>query len=342
MTPTAIMGVLLMLGIVALPVGISILVQSNALYEKTIKYGGSGNSDIDCSSGTCTATFSITKDIDDDLYLYYELTNYFQNNIKYVASIPWDQLTGDVSQTESELETICTSSATTNGTASDGTDILLNPCGLVAKSFFTDKYSMDTSASTVNGATPSAVTLDETDLVWTSSELFAQPDGFEYAEVDSCSDTCASVFLNTDCSCYTDSANSKYYLYYYPSDDKTTYLWEMYPGHISPIDGVKDEHFKVWMNVAALPDFRKPYATISGPFKDGDVVSIDIESVYDVKGTKSLVLTERYSLGLPNTGVGVTYIVSGSCCLAFAILFLIKEKLFPRPLGSPAELNWKS
>ena len=326
------------MGIVALPVGISILIQSNALYEKAIKYGGSGNSDIDCSSGACTATFSITKDIDNDLYLYYELTNYYQNNIKYVSSIPWEQLTGDITQTESDLEPICTEAATMDGTN------LLNPCGLVAKSFFTDTYSMDTSASKVNGATPSTVTLDESNLVWTSDELFVQPDGFKFEKVDSCAIGCQASGMEAGCGCYMDPSTSNIYLYSYPNTNTTTYLYEMYPDQISPIEGVTDEHFKVWMNVAALPDFRKPYASIPGPFKNGDTVAIDIVSVYDTNwdGTKSLVLTEKYSLGLPNSGVGITYIVSSCFCLAVAISFLVKEKLFPRALGSPTALNWKT
>jgi LEM3 (ligand-effect modulator 3) family / CDC50 family len=41
------------------------------------------------------------------------------------------------------------------------------------------------------------------------------------------------------------------------------YLHESFPEVISPLDGVKDEHFIVWMRVAGLRQFRKPYGRVS-------------------------------------------------------------------------------
>jgi hypothetical protein len=35
--------------------------------------------------------------------------------------------------------------------------------------------------------------------------------------------------------------------YWYPSDDTIQYLYESYPDNISPIQGVENEHFMVWM-----------------------------------------------------------------------------------------------
>ena len=64
LTPSVIVMLLGVLGVVALPIGITIFVQSNDLYSQTVKYGGSGDSDIDCSSHFCTASFSIDKDMD--------------------------------------------------------------------------------------------------------------------------------------------------------------------------------------------------------------------------------------------------------------------------------------
>jgi hypothetical protein len=323
------------LGVIALPVGIAVLYESNSLFESTVRYGGNGTPDVDCTSGTCQATFNINKDIDGTLYLYYELTNFYQNNIKYQKSIPWTQLTGEY-VAEADLETTCSPLVLNNS-------LLLNPCGLVAQSFFTDIYALNTAGSTINGATPSSTALDETDLIFTEESLFVQPTGFVYAEVDSCSDSCSSVGLTT-CTCYTDAAAGKYYLYYYPNDDTTAYLHEMYPDHISPIDGVTDEHFKVWMSISALPTFRKLYGKLEGPFKSGDKVVVDVRSLYDVESfhsTKSLVLTETYSLGLKNAGLGVTYIVCGAISLLMSVAFLLKQQISPRPLGSPAELKWR-
>lgn len=332
LTPSVIVLLLATLGVIALPVGIAVLYESNSLFESTVQYGGSGTSDVDCTSGICQATFNIDKDIDDTLYLYYELTNFYQNNIKYQKSIPWTQLTGEYVP-EADLETTCSPLVLNNS-------LLLNPCGLVAQSFFTDTYALNTAGSQINGATPSSTALDETDLIFTEESLFVQPDGFDYKQVDACSDDCT---IATTCKCYEPNDGKKYH-YYYPNDDTTAYLYEMYPKHISPLDGVTDEHFKVWMSISALPTFRKLYGKLEGPFKSGDKVVVDVKSLYDVKSfhsTKSLVLTETYSLGLKNAGLGVTYIVCGAISLLMAVVFLLKQQISPRPLGSPAELKWR-
>jgi LEM3 (ligand-effect modulator 3) family / CDC50 family len=48
------------------------------------------------------------------------------------------------------------------------------------------------------------------------------------------------------------------------------YLHESFPEVISPLDGVKNEHFVVWMRVAGLRQFRKPYGRVSSVCKYTD------------------------------------------------------------------------
>lgn len=217
--------------------------------------------------------------------------------------------------------------------------LLYNPCGLIANSFFTDMFTLKSSVST-----PSTVSLDESDIAWKSDDdKFAQPDGFKYATINSVNVNCSNVNLPDDCKYYKDPSTNQQYLFYYPDDDSTQYLYESYPDQISPIDGVTDQHFKVWMRPAALPKFRKLYGKISGNFNKGDQLVFTVDANFEVgsfDGTKSLVLATIGEFGGRNPFLGVAYIVVGSISLLFGALFAVKQLISPRPIASPELLNW--
>jgi hypothetical protein len=216
---------------------------------------------------------------------------------------------------------------------------LYNPCGLIANSFFNDVITLNSGAST-----PSTVTIDEADIAWSSDkDKFKQPKGFESVVVNSPSVTCSSVDMHESCQYYQDPKTGTQYLYSYPDDDSTQYLYETYPGIISPITGVTDEHFMVWMKPAALPTFRKLYGKIHSDFGKGDQLIFQVKANFEVgsfDGTKSLVLSTVGELGGKNPYLGVAYIVVGSVALLFGSLFAMKQLISPRPIADPALLNF--
>lgn len=123
---------------------------------------------------------------------------------------------------------------------------------------------------TLNSTTSSvsALTLDESGIAWSSDEdKFKQPKGFRSKEVTSFTGTCEENGMPNNCKQYTDPKTGTNYLYYYPDDSTVQYLHETYPDQISPITGITDEHFKVWMRPAALPRFRKLYGECSCPMR---------------------------------------------------------------------------
>lgn len=194
-------------------------------------------------------------------------------------------------------------------------------------------------------STPSGLTLDDSDIHWPSdSDKFKQPDGFQYKKVNSATSDCTGNGLPSGCSYYRDSTSGQQYLYYYPDNNSTQYLYETYPGLISPIDGVTDQHFQVWMRTSPLPHFRKLYGKIDSDFKKGDVLKFNITTNYEVSsfdGSKSIVISTLGEFGGKNPNLGIAYIVVGIISLIFALLFSAKQLLAPRPVADPALLNWE-
>ena len=81
------------------------------------------------------------------------------------------------------------------------------------------------------------------------------------------------------------------------------------------------------MRTAGLPNFRKLYGRImeSGTLKKG-TYTIRIVNQYDVssfEGQKSFVLSTTNALGGKNYFLAICYIVVGSLCLVFAVIFCI-------------------
>ena len=88
-----------------------------------------------------------------------------------------------------------------------------------------------------------------------------------------------------------------------------------------------DPHFIVWMRTAGLPNFRKLWGQISDTtLKAGETYTVEVDNNYPVNtfsGQKSLVFSTTNMFGGKNYFLAVCYIVVGSLCLVFAIIFFI-------------------
>ena len=86
----------------------------------------------DANKLNCTVNINIDEDMSAPIYMYYELTNYYQNHRRYVKSRSDAQLRGKSGGIDecAPLET-------------DEAGTTLYPCGLVANSFFIGEYFVD-------------------------------------------------------------------------------------------------------------------------------------------------------------------------------------------------------
>lgn len=190
---------------------------------------------------------------------------------------------------------------------------------------------------------PGAV-LDETEISYASerSQKFLQTKGFQSKQV-SVGATCASAGLPVGCKSYTDPKSGLAHLFYYPNDATVQYLYETYPKQISPLVGILDEHFIVWMRTQSLPKFRKLYGRISENFSKNDVITFQVEANFEVRSfnaNKAIIITNNAQFGAKNGALGIAYVVVGSLSLFLGMAFCLKQVFVPRQLGNPKKLGW--
>lgn len=194
------------------------------------------------------------------------------------------------------------------------------------KKLASDIFNIDETQTTVKN-----ITLDETGISLHTDRVtvYNQVGGFEQAVVANSTVSCEAVGLPSDCKYYYDTSTDTHYRFYYPNDDTTQYLYETYPTHISPITGVMDEHFIVWMKVPLMPTFRKLYGKIHTNFNTGDQLVVNVTANYVVEafdGKKSLIISTLGNYGGKNIFSGTAYYTVGSIALIFGVCLFIKEK----------------
>lgn len=117
--------------------------------EYRVQYDGDGSDVTQCQltaadvTKTCTVTVSVDQDMKQPVYVYYELQNFYQNHRRYVKSRSDQQLSGTVYSDASQLVD-CDPLRTRDV---NGTEKVLDPCGLIANSFFNGERNAAESCS---------------------------------------------------------------------------------------------------------------------------------------------------------------------------------------------------
>ncbi|CAO3686503.1 unnamed protein product [Umbelopsis ramanniana] len=257
----------------------------------------------------CNIAFNIPMPLHAPVYLYYRLTNFYQNHRKYVKSLSYNQLKGQVI-TPTDASTSCTQmSADANGT-------IYYPCGLIANSVFNDTFSLNLTLLNVPNSANSNQSYEFTDkgITWSSDQS-------RYGQTTADPSTIVP-----------------------PPNWRDRYPNGYSAGNI--FDPTTDEHFQVWMRTSWFPTFRKLYAKYVNdePFVGGQyMISVDLN--YDIQaygGTKSLVITGTSFLGNRNSFMGLAYIVMGCICAFLGLVFLVRNFYRPRKLGDHDRLSWNN
>eukprot|EP00752_Nemacystus_decipiens_P010452 g9311.t1 len=334
--PLMVVGIFLAIGVVFIPLGKWFMDESEEVVEYSRRYDGKSVDVEGCQITQANEGVSCTFDIEVDefmkppIYVYYELDNYYQNHRRYVKSRSSLQLLGEAVSSDEFCEPL--ERVTINDETLD-----LNPCGLIANSMFNDIIELTTAD----------VTMSEQGISWESDRTtrFKQPPGFTFEEcpsTSSCTDCLGSG--HEGCENYTDPATLTEYKFWYPENAKTQYLYETYPEVVSPLEGVLNEHFIVWMRTAGLPRFRKLYGKIEEQIEPPQTLTFNITAnfyVGDFTGEKSIIVSNLSLMGARNPYLGIAYIALGSLSLAIGLAFLVKHYSDPRKLGDTRFLVWK-
>ena len=155
-------------GAVFIVLGIIILIFSNKIEEISHRY------DEECTGQTtCTIKLKVEKNMEKNIMVYYQLDGFYQNHRRYVKSKSDDQLNGkDISfeamKDSQDCDPVITNKEMGKTESITGATLAENdvaiPCGLIAKSFFDDKFHdwkiIDSFGDISN------LKVDETNIAW--------------------------------------------------------------------------------------------------------------------------------------------------------------------------------
>ncbi|OQR92962.1 ALA-interacting subunit 3 [Thraustotheca clavata] len=382
LTPNWVIGTFFIVGLIFIPIGIILRVESDRVVEYSLQYDGSGaltaangtqgqytvfningsqgcqlaadtdGNQFDLTKHGCILRFNLDQDMKAPIYVYYQLDNFYQNHRRYVASRSDEQLRGTQTTSLSDCDPMSTTKKDTKrydsintNTTPDVGQWQLNPCGLIANSMFNDIFwinSITTPGGQWYGQTTSYPTSSSSSVEVVN--LMSQTGIAWQSDIDAKFD---NIPENQRLANEMYLWQNQNYRFIIPKSvgQKRVLNMTAWTTPASTAFGVKSEHFIVWMRTAGLPNFRKLYGHIDTDLPRGTTLEFLVSSNFVVnsfEGKKSLVLSTTSWFGGRNPFLGIAYITVGSLCMVLSILFFAKHKLSPRKLGDTRYLVWKN
>ncbi|BDA41295.1 ALA-interacting subunit 1 [Coccomyxa sp. Obi] len=165
LTPISLISIFTVIGVAFIPIGYFCLRASQQVVEASQRYddiclpGATALEQeqkllqMNGTGSPCSVTLTVPRHMSAPVFLYYELDNFYQNHRRYVNSRSDAQLRG-ASVSSASLHKSCDPQATLNGSAA----AIIEPCGLVAWSYFNDTFQVS-----LNG---SALVVDDAHIAW--------------------------------------------------------------------------------------------------------------------------------------------------------------------------------
>lgn len=322
LTAGTVLPTFFLIGVTFVPIGVGLLMSSLSVQEFTLDYTDCRSS-LDTSRSCesiitkdnqpceCKINFKLPEDFRREVYVYYGLSNFYQNHRRYVKSRDDKQLLGDLGSKSADCIPFL---------KDDKTEKTYAPCGAIANSIFNDTF--DLSWMKYKNHTPK-INLQRVGIAWPSDKKirFRNPIDFDKDPV--------GVFNRST----TKPRNWK----------KPVYELDKLPEN----NGFQNEDLIVWMRTAALPTFRKLYGIVTktGELEKDDIdylpggdYSLTVKYNYPVhmfNGRKRFIISNTSWLGGKNHFLAISYIVVGCLCFLLSAVFLFIHKKYGR---LPSEL----
>jgi hypothetical protein len=261
-------------------------------------------------NNTCVVQFEIPTEMGNPVFMFYRLTNFFQNHRRYVQSFDEDQLNGKaVSNTSLKSSDDCKPlTLAPNG-------LPYYPCGLIANSYFNDTFSSPVLLNAAGSSQDnSTYFMTDVGIAWSSDKNRFKKTAYNNSEV-------------------------------MPPPNWALRFPDGYTDE-NPIPDISQwESLQNWMRTAGLPTFSKlALRNDTTPLQSGTYqMEIGLNfPVLEYEGTKSLVLSTSTVIGGRNPFLGIAYLVVAGLCFALGMVFLVKHLVKPRKLGDHSYLSWNT
>ncbi|XP_077077066.1 transmembrane protein 30Ab [Siphateles boraxobius] len=302
LTAGTVLPAFFVIGLIFIPIGIGLFVTSNNIREIEIEYTGTDISSpcFNCSQSfswnsttpcKCVLSFSLDQPFESNVFMYYGLSNFYQNHRRYVKSRDDSQLNGDLNSLKDPSKECEPYRVNEKPIA---------PCGAIANSMFND--TLDLFYIDPNG-TKNQIPLIKKGIAWWTDKhvKFRNPAG----------NILTTVFKDT-----AKPVNWRKPVYELDTDSEN--------------NGFINEDFIVWMRTAALPTFRKLYRIIqkknnTTPTLPRGNYTLEVTYNYPVRsfeGRKRMILSTISWMGGKNPFLGIAYITVGSICFFLGVVLL--------------------
>ncbi len=262
----------------------------------TVKYP---NGVVVPNTNVCTIAFDIENDLHPPVFLYYRLTNFYQNHRRYVKSEDTHQMKGE-NRTASQIK-----SGGCDPLTIGENNLPYYPCGLIANSLFNDTFG----DLTLQNPTPNTTTypMTTTGIAWDSDKALYKQTKYNFDQV--------------------------------VPPPNWRKMFPVYNESIQPPNIQEWEAFHVWMRTAGLPDFSKLAKRNDTGIMYHGRYQIDIWDEFDVTvfgGTKAILISTRTVMGGKNPFLGIAYLVVGGICIVLGAIFTATHMIKPRYVPPPS------